>query len=87
MKQPLKELKRRFEAPTPLRAVKIGQAISHFGTTIQMVVAGLQISEDIMSKRAYFIFVISLAGLQWLGTTITSFATEDKVEEIQNGQV
>jgi len=80
--KPVKELKRRFESPTPLRAVKIGQAINHLGTTIQVVIASLQIGDDIMSKKQYFIFVIALAILQWLGTTVTSFATEDNTTKM-----
>lgn len=84
----LKKLQTRWHGPTPVKYRKLGKAIALLGTTIQITVAGMQIGGDIMTNKQYFFFVIGLAVAQWLGQTITDFATEDEtINTIQNGQI
>lgn len=69
----------KHNAPTPVKWRKLGYAIALLGTMIQASIAGMQLGgSEVMTHKQYFLFVIGIAVVQWLGQTITNFATEDK---------
>lgn len=57
---------------------KVGKAINHLGTTLQVLVASAEMSQTLVLPGKYFFWVMGIALLQWIGTSITDFATEDE---------
>jgi hypothetical protein len=70
-----------YHKPTPQRARKIGKAIQHLGTTMQVALGMLQAAESPLAGWKYALAVIIIAILQWSGETITDFATEEPQEQ------
>ncbi len=77
----IKELKEKFNAPTPLKWRKVGAIITHLGTTLQVVIAAGEGSETFELPGKYFYWVIGIALIQWAGHSISELAT-DKPEDI-----
>jgi len=84
----LKKLNEDFHAETPPKWRRLGKSINLLGSMIQATVAGMQITGEVMSPKHYFVFVIVLVVLQWGGSTMTDFFTEEQtIKDIQNGQI
>lgn len=84
----IKQLNKDFHSATPPKFRKLGKSINLLGTMIQATVAGIQSTGEVMKPKHYLWFVIALALLQWAGTTITDFFTEDEtIDTIKNGQI
>lgn len=81
-------LLKRLKSRTPDKWLKVGQAISHLGTMLQVALAGAEASGAAHIPGNYFFWVIGIAVTQWLGSTIVNFATEDNdIDTIKNTRV
>lgn len=79
MENPVKPLYEQYATPTPLKWRKVGDAINSLGATVQVTLAAMQVSEAThIDPREYFYWVIGIAVVQWLGKTITDFASNSK---------
>lgn len=76
MKPIIKPIVDRYNAPTPRYWEIIGDRITDLGATLQLVLGGFQVSGH--EIKGYVWWVMGVAGLAWLGRSITKLATEEK---------
>lgn len=82
----IQKLNERFHAPTPDKYRKIGKSIALLGTMLQVSIGSLQAAGSVVMPGGYITWVIGIAVLQWLGQTISDFATEEPKEKEDVGQ-
>jgi hypothetical protein len=62
----IKNLKKRYDAPTPQRWIIVGDSISLLGTTLTATLATIEVHHG---------WIIASAILTWFGQTVVKFAS------------
>jgi Mg2+ and Co2+ transporter CorA len=78
MRKQFKKLTARYNSPQSERQRKIGRAINHLGVLLQTTLASVEIATQMISPSAYIFVMLGIAILQWVGTTITDFGSQEQ---------
>lgn len=77
----LQNLVKRYNSKTPEKFIKLGRAITRLGHTLQLTLATIEFAAQVLSPKTYLIVMITIAVIQWLGSEVVNFFTEESTPQ------